>query len=1186
MKYLPYIFLICIVLTDSCTASMQRLAEQRNIIFDRLGTEEGLSQGLVTTFAQDERGFIWIGTQEGLNRFDGFEFTSFYHLDGNPSTLSHDSIWALLFDSQRRFWIGTDAGLNIYDGLNQTFSLVPLGFRKENYEPEVYAILEDPRGALWVGTSVGLARLENTGNDLAVENFELTDEGGVRALALSPDGNLYIGTERSGVFFLNVFKRELIYPLRYDSKGEPITTDGHVRDLIIDDTGHLWIATFSGGLSKVSLESKVVERFSSDPNDKAGLASNRVRSLFQDSSGDVWVGTDNGLHLWATGTQKFLKYQLDLTDPRSISDNVVLDIFQDDGGVVWVGTFNGVSKWNAIVNLFPYFKRTAGPGGRVPGDNVTSFVEDPVGNVWIGTFNGLMVWDAVQGELFSLHEEELQLSDRRVMSLGVVGDEVWIGTMAGGINVPSGSETKVLRNTGSADSLSSNAITKIYTDSKERTWITTYGGGLNLYLGEDRFRRYPLSESSEYRFTDLRCMDVIEASDGMLWIATDGGGVVILDPTTGRTRSIEHKSTVENSLSSNNLLNVLETEQGMWIGSLDRGVTLYDMETEDFVRYSKRNGLASDSVYGMLVDSSGVLWISGGKGLTRFDPVAEEFTRFDASHGLQSSDFNSGAYAKLGDGSLLFGGNNGFNAFYPTDIELNKHVPEIKLTSFSISNEEILSGRNLDMIEQIELSHSDSVVGFSFAALDYTAPEKNRYRYKLEGFDKDWVDHGGNREVTYTNLDAGLYTFRVQGSNNDGVWNEEGTSIEVLVHPAPWLTWWAYCIYLAIAVLGFYLLLRMNSDRLRREAERRYSERLQLYIESLEEASDCILIADSEGTLLYANNTITEGLSKSPSEVIGKSLFSVLFQDDQDVEDARRSLEDDGRFYGEVELTDETGKSVFHDVTIAAVQQSSSGSAYVGISRDVTDRKQTEAELDDYRRNLERLVSERTERLQKEIAENKAIQVHLANSLQEKELLIKEVHHRVKNNMQVISSLLSIQAEGTGDTTYSTLLNESQQRIKSMALIHETLYQSEDLLKIDFQEYIESLTNSLSRSYVVPGVSVFVDVNVEDVQLDLETAVPCGLIINELASNALKHAFVGKEGPGVIDIDFVIQDCNYSLRIADNGIGLSDEFDLDRHTSMGMEIVAILTAQLEGKLKACNDEGAVFEITFPRRAHA
>jgi len=337
---------------------------------------------------------------------------------------------------------------------------------------------------------------------------------------------------------------------------------------------------------------------------------------------------------------------------------------------------------------------------------------------------------------------------------------------------------------------------------------------------------------------------------------------------------------------------------------------------------------------------------------------------------------------------------------------------------------------------------------------------------------------------------------------------------------------------------------------------------------------------------MFANKTMAEELNRSQEELQGQPIWNVLFDDGADIEEAKSSLKGEGRYHGEVILVGSKGEPATHEVTIASVLQSSTSDlAYVGISRDVTERKKTESQLEDYRKNLERLVAERTEALQKEIAENKAIQVHLADSLQEKELLLKEVHHRVKNNMQVISSLLSIQAEGVEDALYASLLNESQQRIKSMALIHETLYQSKDLLKIDFHEYISTLTTSLSRSYSVPGVPVHVAVNVEDVALDLETAVPCGLIINELVSNSLKHAFHDQDEMGIISIDFVSSGCLYELKISDNGCGLPAGFDINKNVSMGMEIVSILTSQLEGRLDVCSEDGAMFHLSFPRRAH-
>ena len=1170
------------------TFAAQRLAEQRNVIFDRIGTEQGLSQGLVTSFAQDDRGFLWIGTQEGLNRFDGFQFESYYHIEGDVTSLSHDSIWTLLFDSHGRFWIGTDAGLNLLDENSQEFSLYPLNGSTNDV---IYSLIEDQAGNIWVGTSSGISKIHKQG---LVEHYgHVMGEpgglgpGGVRVLSLSKRGDLWIGTDRSGLFRFNMETAQFLAVTK-DSDGKRILDDDHVRDIVIDRNENIWVGTFNGGLSLLENATGLSSRFLAENEHRNSNASNRIRSILEDSSGDIWIGTDGGLHLWMPSKRDFLNYKLDLTDPRSISDNSVVDIFQDRGGVMWVGTFNGISKWNATIELFPYFKRTASASGIVPGDNVTSFASGMNGDVWIGTLSGLMHWDSEGGFLESLSADNVGLSDRRVMSLKSKQDAIWAGTMAGGINiVRNGKVEQILTHDPSIQtSISSNAITKIYEDTKGRTWVATYGGGVNLYLGNGRFRRFPEPSNPNGSFADRRCMDILEDLGGNIWIATDGGGVIILDPKTGDTNTLTHDPNDPTSLVSDNNLSLLLTKEGVWIGSVDRGVSFYDIDSGTISRYTKKDGLASDAIYGLLEDDDGQIWISGGKGLSVLNLETGQFTLFDSTHGLQSSDFNSGAYAKLSDGSLVFGGNNGFNAFYPDRIRLNSYIPPIHITSFKLFNEEVDLGSPVDELEFLELDYDDSVIGFEFASLDYTAPKKNQFRYKLDGFDRDWVNHQGNREVTYTNLDAGSYVFRVQGSNNDGVWNEEGASLALVVSPAPWQTWWAYGIYVAALAFGLYLLLRYNTERLQREAERRYSERLQLYIESLEEASDCILIADSSGTLMYANNTITESLHKSPREVIGESLWDVLFQNEQDILTAKEELESEGRFNGEIQFDSDVLNPVTHEVTIAAVQQSSSNDlAYVGISRDVTERKITEAELEDYRKNLESLVEERTVALQKEIAENKAVQVNLADSLQEKELLIKEVHHRVKNNMQVISSLLSIQAEGAGDAHYAHLLNESQQRIKSMALIHETLYQSKDLLKIDFQEYIESLTTSLSRSYASPGVSVHVAVNVDNVLLDLETAVPCGLVINELVSNSLKHAFNNKESMGLIDINFKANDCFYDLRISDNGIGLPADFDPTSNLSMGLEIVSILTTQLEGELNAYNEEGAVFEIRFPRSAH-
>ena len=1174
---------------SSFASSNSTLARQRNVIFDRLGTEEGLSQVSVLAITQDSQGFMWIGTQEGLNRYDGYGFENYYHIEKNDRSLSHDFIWSLLSDSQGRLWVGTDEGLNLYDEALKEFSLFDLKEGVAGNQSSIYSLLEDKAGGIWIGTSLGLFRLSKDGK-LTSFVHDITDgnslsKGRVRALLQSRDGSLWVGTEGGGLNKLDSVGRKIV---RFSHNPEDSNSllDNHIRNIAEDDDGLLWIATFNKGISIFNPETEMWTRITSNLSEGNSLGSNRVRTILKDKSGNIWVGTDGGLNLWRPETNDFLRYVVDLTNVRSISDNTVLSIFQDKGGVIWIGTFNGISKWNANIETFPHFKQRSSNLMGLTSNSISSFVEGSDGDVWIGTFAGLNRWNAAEGRLETFSAEAMGLTDKRVMALMMNKDEIWAGTMAGGVNVIKNG--KVLyafkSDPNDANSISANAVSGIYTDRSGKIWITTYGGGVNRYLGEGKFKRYPDVTNPYGAFGDLKTLDILEADDGTFWVATDGGGVTVLDPSSGDTLTFRHNPEDSTTLSSDNVISLLQTEETIWVGTRDQGMNRFDAMKGTFKRYGKGQGLASDSVYGMLEDVNGHIWVSGGKGLSVLDPKNDTFKHYDSSHGLQADDFNSGAHLKLSDGSFLFGGNNGFNAFDPMRISRNQYIPPIRLTSFSKFNKEFALPAPIDRTELIELEYSDFVIGFEFAALDYTAPKKNRFKYKLEGFDPDWVDSGGGRQATYTNLDAGTYIFRVKGSNNDGVWNEEGTQVKLVVNPPIWATWWAYLTYILVLAFALYQLLQANTRRQQREAEKKYSERLQLYIESLEEATDCVLIADNRGRLLYANNAIKSILGQTPAEAVGKPLVSVVFQNEEDAAAALSALEEHGRYHGEVTYQSDAGDSLTTEVTIATVRElSEQGSAYVSISRDITDRKTTEAELESHRRNLEYLVSERTSALKKEIVEHKAAQDDLANSLKEKELLLKEVHHRVKNNMQVISSLLNIQAETAGNDVLSGLLGASQQRIKSMSLIHENLYQSDNFQEIDFEEYIMTLTNSLCRFYSVPGVDILLDVKVDDVFLDLETAVPCGLIINEIISNSLKHAFNDGQRTGTISVDFRTSGCSYVLDIRDDGKGLPEDFRLEDSATMGLEIVSILTQQLDGEIQIVGTQGAAFNISFPRK---
>lgn len=1164
--------------------SASELVNRLNPTFERINTREGLSQTTVNVITQDSSGLVWIGTTEGLNIYDGEKFETFFNVQADLASLSHDYVSAIVEDSQRNIWIGTDNGLNVYNAATSTFRRVDIVDTKETTPPvtgrdsSVRTLFIASDDSLWVGTGAGLIKVTSDGSQTHYRH-EATDpqtlgQGAVHAIAQDTQGNIWVGTNTSGLSRLSPASGEIIRFRRgfYESD----LPGNVVRDLMVDPEGDLWVATYNG-LWRGDTETL---RFQYTPlvSDE-GKVTTRTRNLLSDNEGRIWVGTDDGLFVLDQEAETSSNFTHKGSDPSSLSDNKVSALFEDAGRVIWVGTYNGISKWNSAAPRFALYKIDRNTEGELAGNSITSFAEDKT-TLWIGTFTGLTAYDKASGEFRRM--DDFALSDNRVMALAVEEQEenstVWIGTMNGGLTAFTVNTGLTRRYTASskASSLAGNQVSKIFVDSQKRVWVGLYGTGLDLYEGGTSFKHYP---NNKAEFSDLRITDVAEDVLGNIWIASNGGGLMILDPENEVVTTLRHNVEDRSTIASDNLVSVSKGARGMWVGARDAGLSLVNPATLEVTLITKEDGLSSVAAYGVLEDDNLGAWVSGGKGLSVLREGGQ-WDIYDTSHGLQADDFNSGAYLRMMDGTFLYGGNSGFNAFNPLEIKSSTFSPKVELTGFKKLNKSVALDKSFVESSEIEIEHDDYVIEFEYGAMDYSSPSRNQYEYQLEGFEPDWVKAGNDRSVAYTNLDPGRYTFRVRATNGDGIWSSDRLAVELNVLP-PWFqTWWAYSGYLILAILFLTGVYSLNSKRLARIAEDSHRARLEKYIQTLEQATDAIAIASEEGVIEY-QNALFLALFKTPelASSDGSQLLEALFDSAEERAEVQSRVAESGRFSTEVVRRLAVDK--FYEISVARTEYQGVVTL-IAIARDITQRKETERQLEHYSRNLETQVAERTSSLEEEVNKSMLQQQALENSLVEKELLIKEVHHRVKNNMQVISSLLSIQAEGAGDSAYSSLLNESQQRIKSMALIHETLYQSDDLLKIDFQEYIELLTNSLSRSYVIPGVSVFVDVNVANVVLDLETAVPCGLIINELVSNSLKHAFHDKDETGIIQIDFVTDDCCFDLRIADNGSGLPAGFDLTKNTSMGLEIVTILTGQLEGTLSADNDEGAVFQIRFPR----
>jgi diguanylate cyclase (GGDEF)-like protein len=703
-------------------------------------------------------------------------------------------------------WVGTrDAGLDRLDPRTGVFT----HYRQDPSDSSslsdnsVYAVYEDRSGGLWVGTSGGLNRF-----DPATNGF---------------------------------------HRYRHDPANPDSLSEDQVRCVFEDAGGALWVGTQRGGLNRLARGGARFEHFRQGPAESGGLSHDSVRAVRQDDAGRLWVATDGGLDLLQPEAGAFARYVHDPSNATSLSDNTVISIFQDRGGVLWFGTLSGgLNKWNpATWSLGHVAMDTSGQAG-LNESVVTSFSAGPEGRLWIGTMGGgLNVLDRAAGH-FSYYRNDPKnpgsLGDDRVMALHHDRrGTLWVGTFAGGLNRfdAKANAFKAYRHQpANPRSIGADGIMALFEDRHEVLWVGTFHGGLNRFdRSTESFTRYRNDPADRQSLSNDVVTCIAEDPSGTaLWIGTDGGGLNLFDRATGRFRSFKRQADDPKSLSANTVFALFVDPSGrLWVGT--RGGGLDKLESIDlasgrvrFINYSQRDGLPNQVIYGIRPDASGNLWLSTNNGLSRFDPRTKVFKNYNASHGLQGNEFNFGAHYRDPNGRLYFGGPGGFNGFSPEQIQSNLHRPPVVLTAVLKANRPALLDRPLSELEDLEVGYRDQVVTFEFAGLDYAAPERNRYAYKLEGFDADWIDLGTVHRVTYTNLDSGRYVLRVKAANNDGVWNEQGLSLPMRVIPPPWRTWWAYLGYGLVLVGAVLSVVRAQQRKMAREAE--YRQRLEFEVKT------------------------------------------------------------------------------------------------------------------------------------------------------------------------------------------------------------------------------------------------------------------------------------------------------------------------------------------------------------------
>lgn len=856
------------LLSLTIVCSQVLASEARSVRFQHASRDEGLSQSFVYTIVQDPQGYMWFGTQDGLNRFDGHDFKVFDHDPNDQSSISDESIRTMIRARSGTLWIGTDAGgLSRYDSASETFR----NFLHDPTDPtsisdnRVRTLHEDSASVLWVGTDGnGLDRFDyetetfmhyrhNPSNPHSLSSNNIWD------ILEDSDGVLWVATD-NGLNVLNPSANTFSH-YRHDPNDPDSISDDRLRVLYEDTDNALWIGTEKGGLNRFDRTTGKFERFKHDPADPTSLAANRINSMHQDDAGVLWIGTLQGLSAWNPATRSFETYANNPNDRYSLIHNNVSSIYQDRGGVLWVGTYNGLSWWNQNTRAMLHFRSDASNPHSLSEDTVMGFAEDNDENIWVATYGGgLNVLDRSTDQMRHFRHsvnDDTTISSDLMMSLHVGSDGVlWAGTRTSGLNrydEASNTFARFRHDPEDPNSLSADGVTFIFEDSNERLWVGTFGGGLNQLDRESgTFKRYTHDPTNSTSLSNDRVLLMFEDSARGLWLGTYGGGLNHFDPASGAFTHYRAEPGKASSLPGDEIYMIQEEDNGdFWIGVKGAGLVRWQREDRElgnanFEHFSLADGLPSTTIYGGLWDDEGFLWLSSGRGLTRLDTSTLEFICYDSSHGLQGDEFNLSANLRAMDGQLFFGGVNGFNAFYPQRLGANDLPPQVSIQRFLSLNAPVDIAEYRSNGTPVELDHTQNVISFEYVALDFAASNKNRYMYRLDGLDRDWTDAGDQRQVTYTNLPAGDYTFRVKAANNERNWSEEEAVLALNVMPAPWLTWWAYAIYIAMFAAGIFLVFRSYSARAEHAAKLKYAEDFALVQERLKDAQRIASIGNWE----------------------------------------------------------------------------------------------------------------------------------------------------------------------------------------------------------------------------------------------------------------------------------------------------------------------------------------------------
>ncbi len=814
----------------------------QDVHFKHITSDNGLSQNFISAILQDSKGFMWFGTKDGLNRFDGYSFVVYQHNPFDTTTISDNFITSLFEDSRGYIWVGTlKGGLNCFERETETFHHIRYrsSISKTINTGEINSIVEDSKGNIWIGTR--------------------------------GEGVFKLSFDRKNSFDI-AYKQFVSQPAKANSLSSNI-----VSTLFFDSKGVLWVSTLNG-LDKFNIENEKFTQFqikTRNPKAPANYFDKTVYSIIESRDGELWLGTLSGLVKFdrQTGNYKLFPHHYDVfrygwgsimqivednfeklwlatpgelmrfdpislsydyfkNDPfnqQSISYNSISSLYLDRTGILWVGTAGmGINLYDPKVNRFSTLVIKSDPSSRMTGFSVRSVLQESNDIVWVST-DVLYRWNRRTGE-----SKSYETDSNRPDDFGNTGPwsiikshdgKIWMATTEGVYSYdPSNEKIRQYKfNLADTSGLPQKEVYAVFEDHKKDIWVATENFFCRLInVDKGIFQNFQYQESLPY---NQRVRPVLyQDSKERFWLGTRNG-LLLFDLLKKSFYSYKNDPAKPNSL-NNDFINSIcpdpfKPDKILWLGTSGGGLNRFNIEEGTFTHFTENEGLPNNVVYGILPDGKGNLWLSTNKGLSKLNPQDNSIRNYDVNDGLQSNEFNTGAYYRSKNGEMFFGGIKGLNYFYPAEIKDNPNVPKIVLTNLKLkdhnvsnkSNDSILQ-KAISETDKIVLSYNDDVITFEFAALDYSAPVKNRYAYKLENFNKDWIYSGSIRSATYTHLPPGEYIFRVKGSNNDGVWNEKGIALTLIITPPWWSTWWSYILYGILILSGLYLIRHYELNRL------------------------------------------------------------------------------------------------------------------------------------------------------------------------------------------------------------------------------------------------------------------------------------------------------------------------------------------------------------------------------------